>query len=144
MKSLGNSRVIDMDLLLDTHLAYWYILGNERIPSLAKELISDRSNRVFVSLASAWEIGIKHAKNKEAMPMDAENFIKGCEEVGFVILPLVEDQLLSSFDVPLREELKHKDPFDRFLLGASKAINARFLTHDAKIALYESPYILFI
>ena len=105
MKSLGNSRGIDMDLLLDTHLAYWYILGNERMPSLAKELIADRSNRVFVSLASAWEIGIKHAKNKEAMPMDAENFIKGCEEVGFVICSM--------------KEMK-------------------------KIALYESPYTLFI
>ena len=131
-----------MDVLLDTHLAYWYLRGDERIPRLAKELILDRSNCVFVSLASAWEIGIKHGKHPEAMPMTADDFIEGCKEVGFVVLPIVEDQILDTMKVQTPTGLAHQDPFDRFLLGTASAMKLRFLTADRKIGLYSNPYIL--
>ena len=133
-----------MDLLLDTHLAYWYLLGSDKIPSLAKDIIADGSNAVFVSLVSAWEIGLKHTKRPDQMPMDAETFIHGCEEAGFVVLPLVENQLLEAMKIPSPDGLDHQDPFDRFLLGAASALRMRFLTHDAKIAAYKSPFVLFL
>lgn len=133
-----------MDILLDTHLAYWYILGDERIPKMAKELIADRSNFVFVSLISAWEIGIKHAKRPDLMPMDAKEFIEGCRETGLIVLPVVEDQLLQAMEVKTPEGLDHQDPFDRFLLGAAKALKMRFMSHDAKIGAYDSPFLLFL
>ena len=131
-----------MDILLDTHLAYWYLLGDNKIPHFAKELIGDSSNHVFVSLVSAWEIGIKHSKNPLAMPMSAEEFIEGCREVGFVVLPVVVDQLLEGMKVEKPEELVHNDPFDRFLLGAAQALRMRFLSHDRRIGLYKNPFIL--
>ena len=131
-----------MDILLDTHLAYWYIRGNPRIPRMARELIADRSNRVFVSLVSVWEIGLKHSKRPDLMPIGADDFIKACEETGFVVLPIVENQILGAMEVKHPEGLVHQDPFDRFLLGAAKELHMRFLTHDAKIAFYDSPYLL--
>ena len=133
-----------MDILLDTHLAYWYLMGEERIPPLAKAMIEDRNNMVFVSLASAWEIGLKHSKKPEVMPLDASTFVEACREVGFTVLPLVEDQLLESMKIKTPEGLDHSDPFDRFLLGAASALKMRFLTHDYKISFYQSPHILFI
>ena len=133
-----------MDILLDTHLAYWYLMGEEKIPPLAKAMIEDPNNFVFVSLISAWEIGLKHAKRPQDMPIDADTFIDACRQVGFIILPMVEDQLLQAMNIENPEGLKHADPFDRFLLGAANALKMRFLTHDSKIGLYQSPYILFI
>ena len=133
-----------MDILLDTHLAYWYLMGEESIPTTAKAMIEDRNNYVFVSLVSAWEVGLKHAKHPEAMPIDADTFLEACREVGFTVLPMVEDQLLKAMEVETPEGVKHADPFDRFLLGAAQALHMRFLTHDPKIGLYQNPYILCI
>lgn len=133
-----------MDILLDTHLAYWYLIGEESIPPMAKAMIEDRNNFVFVSLVSAWEIGIKHGKHPGAMPIDAGAFVEACREVGFTVLPVVEDQLLEAMKIETPEGVKHADPFDRFLLGAANAFKMRFLSHDQKIGLYQSPYILFV
>lgn len=133
-----------MDILLDTHLAYWYLMGEESIPPLAEAIIEDPSNFVFVSLVSAWEIGIKHAKHPLAMPLDEKTFLDACKEVGFTVLPLVEDQLLEAMKIETPEGLKHGDPFDRILLGMANALRIRFLSHDSKIGLYHSPYILFV
>lgn len=133
-----------MDILLDTHLAYWYVMGEESIPPMAKAMIEDPGNFVFVSLVSAWEIGLKHAKRPQAMPLDADAFIAACRDSGFTVLPVVEDQLLRSMEVTTPEGLDHADPFDRFLLGVANALRMRFLTHDRIIGQYQSPYILFL
>lgn len=133
-----------MDILLDTHLAYWYLMGDKSIPPMAKALIEDPNNFVFVSLVSAWEIGIKHAKHPQAMPIDANAFLQACRETEFIVLPVVEDQLLKAMEIKTPEGVNHADPFDRFLLGAANALKMRFLSHDQKIGLYRSPYILFV
>lgn len=133
-----------MDILLDTHLAYWYIMGEESIPLLAKAMIEDPGNFVFVSLVSAWEIGLKHNKHPQEMPVDTNTFIEACREVGFTVLPVVEDQLLKAMEIETPDGLKHADPFDRFLLGTASALRMRFLSHDHKISLYQNPYILFV
>ena len=133
-----------MDILLDTHLAYWYVTGNETISPIAKKLIEDPNNFVFISLISAWEIGLKHAKHPKGMPLDSEEFIEACRASNFTILPVVEDQLLEAMKVETPQGLVHQDPFDRFLLGAANALKMRFLSHDRKIGMYQSPYILFL
>jgi PIN domain nuclease of toxin-antitoxin system len=133
-----------MDILLDTHMAYWYLLGEKKMPKLAKELIADRSNNVFVNLASAWEIGIKHAKRPDSITLTAEEFIEGCNETGIVVLSIAQDQLLASMSIAQPEGLDHHDPFDRLLLGTSTAMRMKFLTHDQKIASYDAPWVLFM
>ena len=50
-----------MRLLLDTHIALWAVVDDPRLPTKAAELIADPANEVFVSVASLWEIAIKHA-----------------------------------------------------------------------------------
>ncbi len=55
-----------MRLLLDTHIALWAVVDDARLPANAVELIVDPANEVFVSVASLWEIAIKHALNRGA------------------------------------------------------------------------------
>ncbi len=50
-----------MRLLLDTHIALWAVVDDPKLPPKAVELIADPANEVFVSVASLWEIAIKHA-----------------------------------------------------------------------------------
>ena len=53
----------EMNLLLDTHIALWAIADSPRLPN-ARELIEAPGNPVWVSVASVWEIAIKHALAK--------------------------------------------------------------------------------
>jgi PIN domain nuclease of toxin-antitoxin system len=48
-----------MNLLLDAHTFLWFIDGNARLSSTARDLIEDPENAKLVSAASFWEIGIK-------------------------------------------------------------------------------------
>lgn len=50
-----------MKLLMDTHTFLWFA-GQQQsanLPQATKDLLEDGSNEVFLSLASAWELGIK-------------------------------------------------------------------------------------
>ena len=49
-----------MNLLLDTHVVLWW-LGDQRLTDAAYTAIATPDNAVFVSAASAWEIGVKKA-----------------------------------------------------------------------------------
>ncbi len=44
-----------MKLLLDTHTFLWFIGGSLNLSDTAKNLIEDRSNQRFLSIASLWE-----------------------------------------------------------------------------------------
>ena len=53
-----------MRLLLDTHALIWWFAVSERLSLPANHAISDETNDVLVSAASAWEIATKHRLGK--------------------------------------------------------------------------------
>ena len=57
-----------MNLLLDTHALLWVFSQDPRLSPAATEEIRDRSNVVFVSAATAWELAIKKALGKLHVP----------------------------------------------------------------------------
>lgn len=58
-----------MNLLLDTHVALWAITDDPRLSDAARELILAPEAIVWVSVASLWEIAIKHALVRGNMPV---------------------------------------------------------------------------
>jgi PIN domain nuclease of toxin-antitoxin system len=48
-----------MKYLLDTHVVLWFDADDQRLSELAKEIVGERSNEIYVSIASLWEIQIK-------------------------------------------------------------------------------------
>lgn len=54
-----------MRLLLDTHIALCAVTDSPKLPNRARELIAAPENTPFVSVASLWEIAIKHALPSE-------------------------------------------------------------------------------
>lgn len=57
-----------MKYLLDTHIFIWWILDTPKLSDLAKNIISDKENSLFLSSASAWEIVIKSSIGKLSLP----------------------------------------------------------------------------
>ena len=53
-----------MEMLLDTHVFLWFIMGSPNLTAEARSLIEDEKNRKFISIASLWEIAIKSSIGK--------------------------------------------------------------------------------
>ena len=58
-----------MNLLLDTHVALWAITDSPMLADKARALILSPKTTVWVSVASVWEIAIKHSLGGGAMPV---------------------------------------------------------------------------
>jgi len=65
-----------MKLLLDTHAFLWYISNDARLPEHAYDAIRDKSNEVYLSVVSVWEILVKNQIGKLALPAPADEFIE--------------------------------------------------------------------
>lgn len=134
-----------MKLLLDTHMLIWTLEGSSRLSEQAIVLIDDHRNQIFYSVASLWEVQIKHSAHPEKMIIDANEFGGYCKKAGFECLPIAErhvlllDSLNRSEDGP-----KHQDPFDRILICQAKADGLTLLTHDALLSGYGEPCVLLV
>jgi PIN domain nuclease of toxin-antitoxin system len=57
-----------MKVLVDTCTFLWIASESPRLSKTAAALFLDRDNQRFLSAASAWEIGIKHAIGRLPLP----------------------------------------------------------------------------
>ncbi|MBU6372918.1 MAG: type II toxin-antitoxin system VapC family toxin [Alphaproteobacteria bacterium] len=124
-----------MNLLLDTHIAIWALEDNPRLSPAARALILDPSATVHVSVASLWEIAIKHAlpQGRRAMPVSASTAEAALRASGYAVLPITSAHVLATEGLPRL----HEDPFDRLLVAVARAEPLRLVTHDARLADYD-------
>lgn len=120
-------RLNSVRLLLDTHALFWWDYRPSRLPNLARALIRDPGNDVFVSSVSAWEMTNKFRIGKwpEADGL-ARRFADVVRRLGFAELPLTfaHAARAGGLDGPAR------DPFDRLLAGQALVEDLRFVTAD--------------
>ncbi|MEO5823832.1 MAG: hypothetical protein ABIT71_25280 [Vicinamibacteraceae bacterium] len=58
-----------MRLLLDTQIALWWLTANRRLSKASRDLVA--TSHCELSVASIWEVAIKHGLGKLAMPPGA-------------------------------------------------------------------------
>ena len=85
-----------MKLLLDTHILLWTLLGSDKLPTLAKSIILDPTNKLFYSVVSVWEIAIKHASHPQDVELTGAEFSFYCHTAGFQVLDVDEQAVLHS------------------------------------------------
>lgn len=117
-----------MRLLLDTHALLWW-LADDGLTDQARDAIADPDNLVMVSAASAWEISIKKALGKLAVPDDLERQV---DESGFVPLLISIAHGIAAGQLPRH----HDDPFDRMLIAQAYAQGLTIVTRDKRFADY--------
>jgi PIN domain nuclease of toxin-antitoxin system len=127
-----------VNLLLDTHVALWAITDSPRLSERARSLVADPANTVWVSVASLWEIAIKHSLGRGDMPITAEQGKAWFEQSGYRLLPIEAPHVLTVAQLPAR----HNDPFDRLLVAQALTEPLRLITHDARVASYSDTVIL--
>jgi PIN domain nuclease of toxin-antitoxin system len=129
-----------MRLLLDTHIALWAIADDVRLSERARSLIADPDNEVFVSVASLWEIGIKHPLARGGpndMRISAGAALRDFRQAGYALLDISPAHVLAIEGLPRL----HGDPFDRMLVAQALATPLRLLTHDARLARHSDTII---
>ena len=120
-----------MRILLDTHIALWAVTGHASLSKQAKDTILDADD-VFVSVASTWEIAIKHALGKGDMPVSAEQALQAFRDAGYVMLDIKPEHTLKVEKLPPI----HKDPFDRMLVAQAVSEPLILVTCDPQVAQY--------
>lgn len=117
-----------MRLLLDTQVALWWLTASRRLSRVSRALIGGSS--CFVSVASVWEVAIKHRLGK--LPVSPRRFRDEMRSAGAVILSVSDEHAIGTAELPNA----HRDPFDRLLLSVAEAEHLVLLTADeALIAL---------
>lgn len=123
-----------MRYLLDTHTFLWWNMDDAQLSSLARELIADGNNEIFLSAASAWEIAIKTARGRLTLPEDPTRYVSNRLSLhGFQALPVQIHHAVQVYKLPLH----HADPFDRLLIAQSQIESMSMISLDIEIRKYE-------
>ena len=125
----------EVDLLLDTNVFLWWEASSSRLNNRAARLLADEGNRVFVSVASIWEITIKRRVRKLAFEGSVTDALIAS---GFLDIPV----LGADAEMAGNLEWDHNDPFDRLIV--SQAINRglTLVTADSEIRRYAGVAVL--
>lgn len=126
-----------MNLLLDTHVALWAITDSPKLSAKARELIASPTTTVWVSVASVWEIAIKHSLGRGDMPVSGQDAARFFRESGYRLLSIEAEHAAAIEALPAH----HQDPFDRLLVAQALTEPMRLMTHDPLVARYSDTII---
>jgi PIN domain nuclease of toxin-antitoxin system len=122
-----------MRLLLDTHAFIWYVTDNPRLSANVKLLIEDENNEKLVSIASIWEMAIKHSIGRLNFSRPFMEFVR--QQLSVSNIGLLEINL-NHIEVVASLPLHHRDPFDRLIIAQSMAEQIPVLSVDAIFDAY--------
>lgn len=117
-----------MKLLIDTHIFLWFIWGNSNLAIKIRELIEDRNNQIYLSIASLWEMAIKVNIGKLKINQPFEVIIPN--EIN--LLPIRFHHLNTLISLPLN----HKDPFDRLIISQAISEKLNVISVDENFKNY--------
>lgn len=123
-----------MKLLLDTHSFLWYITNDPRLPVVAADAIREKSNEVYLSVVSVWELLVKVQIGKLEIPEPADEYLRDRREKHQIATLPIEKASLSHLR---RLPLHHRDPFDRMLICQALHHDLTIVTVDEWFTRYD-------
>lgn len=120
--------------MLDTHCWLWLQVAPERFSPAMLEALSDPTNELLLSAASAWEIAIKHGLGKLALPAPPEQYVPSrMMASGTTALAIIPAHALRVAALPAH----HRDPFDRLLIAQAQHEGLPFVSADVAFQAYD-------
>lgn len=122
-----------MRLLLDTCAFLWHVTADDRLPASTRDQIRLPANQVWLSVASYWEICVKHQIGRLDLPDAPERLVpRARAQHRFRSLPLQEEAISH---LPHLPDI-HQDPFDRMLICQAIEAGLTIVTPDEKVRAY--------
>jgi PIN domain nuclease of toxin-antitoxin system len=120
-------------LLVDTHVWLWMLANPERLNESTRVAIANPENEALLSVASAWEVAIKHALGKLPLRGPVSLLVDiSVRELHINVLPIALDHALEAASLPAH----HKDPFDRMLIAQARREELILVTADEAVRRY--------
>ena len=127
-----------MRLLLDTVAFIWLAENDVSLSRLARDLIVDPSNDVYLSTASAWEIAIKYSIGRLELEIPPQEYVPEQRRLHRIEpLSIVEADALHVGNLPNI----HRDPFDRLIIAQAIVQGMSVVTNDSLIRRYPAPVV---
>ena len=122
-----------MNGLLDTHTFIWSDAKPSLLSPQVRAFLEDANNRLFLSIASVWEIQLKVQIGKLSFPQTLPEVVRVQQENnGIEILPVTLAHVYALGELPFH----HKDPFDRIIIAQARVENLILLSADAVFNQY--------
>ena len=122
--------------LLDTSVVLWIVSAGDKVPSRVRRALSSADAALHVSVASAWEIVLKHYSGKLVLRAGLEQILDQIlYRSPWTMLPISSQYLPVLAALPLI----HKDPFDRILIAQAQFEALTLVTPDTQIRKYKVP-----
>ncbi len=120
-------------LVLDTCALLWLASGSKNLSAAALKAV-DKADMVLVSAITAWEIGIKVAKNALELPLPSDEwFRRALDQHGLILADLSLDILNYANKLPWH----HRDPADRFIIATAMMEQCPVVTRDRHFHKYD-------
>lgn len=116
-----------MKYLIDTHVFIWFMDGNPSFSPNAKSIMLDKSNEIFISIASLWEISIKSSIGKLPLSKRFNEISDVLYDNLIEILPINFAHTVENNRLPFH----HRDPFDRIIIAQTIVELIDFISADA-------------
>lgn len=121
-----------MRLLLDTQAFLWFLLDDEQLSTPARTAI-EQAEILYLSPASHWEIAIKIALGKYALPEPFAQFMgRELANNDVTILPIEIGHTAQLTTLPFH----HRDPFDRLIIAQALAEKLPVASIDSQFDAY--------
>lgn len=118
-----------MRCLLDTQVMLWWLLDDPRLGAESRQLLATKP--CLVSVASIWEVAIKHRIGKlEVSPIV---FRDQSIAAGANLLPVLDPHVIETAQLPML----HQDPFDRLLIAQARVEGLMAVSSDGQWSGYD-------
>ena len=122
-----------MTALIDAHILVNGVDDQSRLSAAALAIVKDPTNRLWLSVASAWEITIKVGKRRLAISVSLQElFTTVLVKLSIDLMPITRAHLVSLSALPDH----HRDPFDRLLIAQCVAEGLPVVSIDAAFDRY--------
>lgn len=118
--------------LLDTHTLLWMQDNSSQLSDGTRQILTDSKSRLYISIASFWEITIKSNIDKLELDYTIDEFYEACVTSDIVVLPIEISTLKQLQLLPFI----HKDPFDRIIVSTAIDLNLYVIIRDDHIKQY--------
>ena len=129
-------------ILLDTCILLDALFNKESLSKKALEWMEDPHHSLAISSASLWEVGIKHKKHPDLMPLSSDSLFSLLKTVDIEIIS-INGRIASTIENIANEGI-HQDPFDQVIIATAAINGCTLLTKDEKIAQYRSANIVLV
>jgi PIN domain nuclease of toxin-antitoxin system len=122
------------DLVLDTHVWIWLLLGRE-LAADAVSLIEQagRAQALFISAITPWEIAMLAKKGRLVLAADTRAWVaQAIERSRVQVAPIEPDIAVDGGEL---DEF-HGDPADRIIVATARHATAQLLSRDDRILRY--------